>query len=125
MFPAKIMLDSTGAQIWPGDRKSDRAIPRNDTDIPGSINEDAITGEKFVDFVELGNETVEKSFQLWNETFGQISDLTTHACVGRRKTGAAQQFEEVIEFLALGEGLQKNGHRAKVERHCPESQEMG
>ena len=124
MFAAKIMLDAAGAQVWSGKRVSDRAIPRNHADLPRSIDENAISGEEFVDLIELRNETVEKLFELRDETFRQIADLTAHAGIGCGESRAGQEFEEIIKFLALGEGVEKHRHGAEIERHRAEPQKV-
>ena len=58
-----------------------------------------------------------KRLELRDERFRQIANLTADARVGSGEARAGQQLEEIIEFLALGEGVEKDRHRAEIERH--------
>ena len=69
MFAPQVMFNPAPAQIRPGKRIGDGAVPRNDADVTRAIDEDAIAGKKFVDFIELRNEIVEKFLELRDECF--------------------------------------------------------
>ena len=60
-----------------------------------------------------------------DERFRQIANLTADARVGSGETRAGQKLEEIIEFLALGEGVEKDRHRAEIERHRAQAEQMG
>ena len=124
MFAAQIVLDAAAAQVRTGKRVGDRAIPRNHADVSRAIDEDAISREELVDLIELRNEIIEKLLELRDETFRQIANLTADARVGSGEARAGQEFEKIIEFLALGEGVEKHRHRAEIERHRAEPEEM-
>ena len=62
-------------------------------------------------------------FELRDEAFRQIANLAADARVGSGETRAGQQLEKIIEFLALGEGVEKHRHRAEIERHRAEAEQ--
>ena len=72
----------------------------------------------------LGTKVVEEFFELRDKAFRKIADLSAHAGVGGGEPRAGQKLEKVIEFFALGEGVEENGHRAEIERHRAEPEEM-
>ncbi len=124
MLAAKIVLDAAAAQVWPGERVSDRAFAGNHADVPRSVDEDPIPRQQFVDLIQLRNETIEELFELRDESGGQIANLAADAGVGRGESGAGQELEKIIEFFALGEGVEKDRHGAEIQRHRAEPQEM-
>ena len=63
MFAAQIVLDAAAAQIWPGKRVGDRAIFRDHADVSRAIDEDAISRQELVEFVELRNESHRETFR--------------------------------------------------------------
>ena len=77
MFAPQIVFDAAAAQIRAGKRVSDGAIFRNHTDVPGSIDKDAIPRQQFVAFVRLGPNSSRNFFKPWNESVGQIANLTS------------------------------------------------
>src|SRR5206468_5556327 len=119
-----IMFDPAPAQIRPGERIGNRAILRNDADLPRSIDKNTIACEQFVAFIKARNKFIEKLFELRDEILGKIANLSADARVGGSKTRASQQFEKIIKFFALGESVEKNRHRAQVEGHCADTQQM-
>ena len=118
------MIDPAAPEIRPRERVGDRALARDHADVARPINEDAVAGEKPVDLVELRDEIVQKFLQLRDECFRQIPNLTADARVGSGEARSGQEFEQIIEFLAFGEGVEKNRHRAEVERHRAEPEEV-
>ena len=79
---------------------------------------------KSVDLIELRNEIVHELLELRDESSGKITDLSTNARIRGGKARAGQQLEEIVDFLALGEGIEKNGHRAEIERHRAQAEEV-
>ena len=72
----------------------------------------------------LRNEFVEKFFELRDESFRKIADLSADARVRSGEARAGQQFEKIVKFFALGERVEKNRHRAEIERHRAEPEQM-
>ena len=54
MFAAQIVLDAAAAQIRAGERVGDRALLRDDADVAGAIDEDAIARQQLVDSSSSG-----------------------------------------------------------------------
>src|SRR5437762_14082851 len=52
------------------------------------------------------------------------SYLSAHPRVRRGETRSSQQLEKVIKFLALGECVQKDRHRAQIEGHRADTKQM-
>ena len=48
----QIVFDPAAAQVWPGKGIGNRAVLRNDADVPCSIDKNAITRKQFIAFVE-------------------------------------------------------------------------
>ena len=67
---------------------------------------------------------IEKLFELRDESFRQIADLTADARVGSGEARAGEELEQIVDLFALGEGVEKNRHRAEIERHRAEPEQM-
>ena len=124
MFPPQIVFDPASAQVWAGEGISNRALLRDDANVPGAIHENFVPGQQPVALVQARLEIVEEFFQLWNELLRQITDLPAHARVGSGKSRAGEQLEKIIKFFALGERVKENRHRPKIERHRAEPQQV-
>src|SRR5689334_20374558 len=107
MFAAEIVLDAAAPQIRPGERVGDRAILGNNSNVTSAIDENFVPSEQSIDLIQLRNESIKKCFQLRNKRWRKIADLSADARVGSGESRARQQLEQVIEFLALGEGVEK------------------
>src|SRR5256714_15045749 len=88
MFATQIVVDATSPQVRTRERVSDRAITRDHADVPRAIDEDTVTRQQFVDFVELRNEIVEKFLKRGNERLRQITDLAADSRVRGGKSRA-------------------------------------
>ena len=54
------MIDAAAAEIRARERVGDRAVFRDDANVAGAIDEDAIARQQLVDLVELRDEIVEE-----------------------------------------------------------------
>src|SRR2546423_6241605 len=124
MLAAQIVFDPAPAQVGTGKGVSDRAITRDHADVAGAIHEDAVPGQQFVHFVELRDEVVEKFLKRRDEGVRQITDLAADARVGRSEARPSEELEQVIELFALGERVEKRRHRAEIEGHGAEAEQM-
>ena len=80
---------------------------------------------KLIDLIELGDEAVEERLQLRDERLRQVANLSADSRVGSGEARAGQQFKQIVELLALGEGVEENRHRAEIERHRAQAQQVG
>src|SRR5262249_5297274 len=97
---------------------------RDDANIFCAIDKNLVPGQQPVAFVEARAKVVEEFFELRDKAFWKIADLSAHAGVGRGEPGAGQEFEQVVEFFAFCERVEKNRHGAEIERHRAKSKEM-
>ena len=54
----------------------------------------------------------------------QIADLAADAGVGSGEARAGEELEKIVEFFALGEGVEEHRHRAEIERHRAEPEQV-
>src|SRR5437867_7269923 len=124
MFAPQIVFDAAGAQNWTRERVSYRAFLRHNADVFRSIDKDAVARQQFVHLVQSGAELIEKFVQHWLEFLRQITDLSANARVRSCEARATEQFAEIVNLFALREGIEKNRHCAKIERHRAKSHQM-
>src|SRR5437867_10918839 len=124
MFAPQIMFDSTPPQVRAGNGISNRALLRDDANVPGAIHENFIARQQPVTFVQARLEIVEEFFQLRDELLRQIADLPAHARVGGSEPRAGEQLEKVIKFFALGKRIKENRHGTEIERHRAEAEQV-
>ena len=124
MFAPQIVIDSASAQIRAGERIGDRTISLDHANVFRSIDKDAVPGEQLVDLVQLRDEFIQKFIETRNKSFRQITNLSADAGVGRSKAGTSEKFEEIVKLFALGKGVKENGHRAEVESHGANPEEV-
>ena len=118
----QIMFDPASTQIWTGKRVGNRPIFRDDADVSCSIDKNTITGKQFIAFVEARHKSVEKLFELRNEIFWEIANLSTDASIRGGEARSRQQLEKIVKFFALGEGVEEDRHCAEVEGHRADTQ---
>ena len=121
MFSSQIMLDATSAKVWTGKGVSDGTIARNDPDVLGSIDKDAIAREEAIAFLQAWREALEKGIELWNKIRRQVANLATNSRVGGCETGSGEKFTEIVNLFAFLKSVEKYCHRPKVERHRTEA----
>ena len=97
MFAAQIVLDAAAAQVRAREAVGNRAVLRDDANVPRAIDEDAIARQELVDLVELRDEIVEELLELRDERFRQIANLSADARVGGGEARAGQKLEKIIE----------------------------
>ena len=54
-----------------------------------------------------------------------VAELAADAGVGGGETGAGELFAEVVNFFALGHGVEENGHRADVHGADADAEHVG
>src|SRR5438045_3387577 len=123
MLASQIMLDAAAAQVRSGKRVGDRAIFRNHADVPGSIDKNTISRQQFVDLIKLGQKTIQKFLQLWDETLRQIARLSADACVGSGEARAGQELEKIVKSFRFVEGIDENRERAEMESQRAEPEQ--
>src|SRR5438034_6975198 len=114
MFAAQIVFDSASPQVWPGNRIRDRALLRDDADVFCAIDENLVSGQQPVAFIETRTKVAEEFFEFRDKAFRKIADLSAHSGVGRGEPGAGQELKQIVEFFPLCEGVEKNRHRAEI-----------
>src|SRR5262249_53054365 len=121
---AQIADDAAAA----GDRaraaEADRILFREDADIPRALDEDAVAIEKFTDvgvsFREVGDELA----QLGDKVVVDVEEQAADARVARMKPLPRGGLEDVVEKLALIEGVEKRGESTEVDSGGPDTQKM-
>src|ERR1700732_1664076 len=68
-----VVVDPASANVWTGQPVRDSVFFGNDPEISGSVDPNPVSGEKIVEFVQLRDEFIQKSFQCWDEPVGQVA----------------------------------------------------
>src|SRR5256886_14504288 len=101
MFTSQIVFDSASAQIWTGKGVGNCAIFPDDADVSCSIDKNTIAGKQFIAFAEARHKSVEKLFELRNEIFWEIANLSTDASIRGGEARSRQQLEKIVQFFAF------------------------
>ena len=118
------MVHARTAQVWSGQTISDGIFSLDDPDILGAIQPDGIAGEKFVHLIEAGQQLVDESAHLLIETGRQVACHSADARVRRGETGAGQLLGQIVNHLAVLEGVEKDGHRPDVHGVSPDAKQV-
>ena len=121
---AQVMIHARAAQVRTGQTVSDGVLPLDDPDILGAIQPDRIAGEKFVHFIEAGQQIVDESAHLLIETGRQVARHSADARVRRGETGAGQLLGQIVNHLAVFEGVEKDGHGPDVHGISPDTEKV-
>ena len=111
---ADIVIDAGAAEHWPGEAVGDGILLGDDPDILRPVHEDRIAGQEIGDLVEGDREALEEGVELGREALGKVTDLPADARVARGEAGSGQEFAEIIDLLALREGVEEDGDRPDV-----------
>ncbi len=122
---ADVVFDAGGAEVGAGESVGDGVFFGDDAEVFGAIHENFVTGEEFVYFVYDGSELVEEVGESRKEVIWEVAGLAADAGVGGGEAGACEDFAEVVEFFAFGEGVEEDGHGAGVHGVGAEAEEVG
>ena len=123
--PAKVTVDATGAQIWPRHAVADGVFFADHSDITHALEVDLVLVEKSGNFAHRCFAFVEELKNILIESFGKVADLAADAGVGSGESRSGDFLTEVVDFFALGEGVEEDGHRADVHGANAHSQHVG
>lgn len=119
-----IVVDTRSAEHRTGQAVGDGILLGDDADVFRAVDEDRVPGEQVVDLVKRDREGVEELTQHGGELLGKITDLAAHSGVAGGEAGAGEEFAEVVDLLALSEGVEEDRDRPDVHGTCSEAKEM-
>ncbi len=71
-------------------------------------------GQQLVELVDLALELLDEALALVGPAGRQVADLAADAGVAGGEARAGQRLDQVVDFFALGEDVEEDGHRAGV-----------
>ena len=122
---ADIVFNAGSAEHRSGQAVGDGILLGDDADVLGAVDEDRVAGEQVGDLVEGDREAVQEGTEHCGELLGQVADLSADAGVARGESGPGQELAEVVDLLALSEGVEEDGDRPDVHGAGPETEEVG
>ena len=122
---AHVVIDTGATEIGTAQAPGDGVFLRDDPDVACAVEEDLVPGKKGINLVETDEEFVAELQQLLGETLGKIANLASNAGVARRETRPGEKLAKIVDRLALGEGVEEDGHRADVHGVGTEAEEVG
>ena len=114
VFLAKVVVHPAAPEVRAREAKGDGVLLRNHADFLATIDENAVASDEVVHILEGLREGLEEILEHGDERRGQVAGLAAHAGVARGETGAGELLDQVVDFLALGEGVEKHGGRAEI-----------
>ncbi len=112
---AEIPFHAAGAQHRSGYAQRDAFPGGNLAHILGALNPDAVGGEQFLVFVNLGSHEIEKLFYLALKAFVSFVGTPADAEGMSGQASATVLFKNLEDFFAVAEGVEERRDGADIE----------
>src|SRR2546423_5857463 len=112
-----VVIDTAPAQVWTGRAIIDCHFLWQNADVSGAIHKNPVARQKLLSLVDVHHYLIEELAALLHPTGWQIPSQAADSSVARGETRSGQRFAKIVDFLALGEGVQENSHCSEVD--CP------
>ena len=122
---AKVTIDSRSTKVWPSHAVADGVIGINRPDVAHALKVNFVLIEKGRDFLNRGRTLDEELPNFILKPLWDITNLTTHTSIGSGEARAGELLTEIVNFFPLGEGVEKNGHRAHVHGANTDTEKVG
>ena len=121
---AHVVGDAAAADVRAGEAEVDRVFLGDDADALVAVDEDLVAREQRVELVDLALELLGEGLALVGPAGRQIADLAADARVAGGEARAGERLDQVVDFLALGEGVEEERHRAGVHRQRAHAEQV-
>lgn len=119
------MIDARAPKIGAGKSEGDGIFFGDDTHIAAAVDENAVAGHQLIHIIKSGREGCQEILEHRQEGRRKITGLTAHPSVAGRESGTRELLDHVVDFLTLGESVEKEGCRTEIHAETPSGQEVG
>src|ERR1043166_7419669 len=102
------MVQAASPKVWTAQSVIDRVFFGDDSDISGSVHENLVSCEELFRFIEIHHHLINELAALVDPTRRQIAAQTTNTGVRGGESRAGKRFAQIVNFFALGKGVQEN-----------------